>query len=166
MNPYIETFQRVARKLQPVLAAKQIEAHTGEWLGATVLKLQKHAWAKAKPPSTIVNPGIFFSIWIDAQSLKRQRVLYNIHALKLRGLSAYTLESREFATAFRKEFAHNATRWPNVSVDFGPQTLMQGWIALDESTLEADTIRLSRQFLPLARTIDTLLRARLRPARY
>lgn len=163
MNPYIDTFQRVARKLEPALSVKQIEAHTGEWLGAAVLKLQKHAWAKAKPPSTVENPGIFFSIWIDAQSLKRQRVCYNIHALKLRGLSAYVLESREFATAFRKEFVHTAARWPNVSVDYGPQTLMQGWFPLDESTLEADVTHLSRHFLPLTRTIDTLLGQRERP---
>lgn len=160
MSPYLVTFHRVVQKLKPLLTTKQIEAHLGEWHGASVLKLQKPAWAKAKPPSTIENPGIFFSIWIDAKSLKQHRVLYNIHALKLRGLSAYTLESREFANAFRKEFAHSATRWPNVSVDFGPQTLMQGWIALDESTLADDTAALARRFIPLSGTIDKLLKQR------
>lgn len=165
MNPNLAAFRRAASQLQPALAAKQLEAHTGEWLSVAVLKLQKPAWAENPPPSTVENPGIFFSIWIDAKSLRQQRILYNIHALKLRHLSAYALESREFAAAFRREFAPTAARWPSVSVDFGPQTLMQGWIPLVESTLEADVTHLARRFLPLARTIDALLNARRRTVR-
>lgn len=160
MKTHLAALRRVARELQPDLAAAQLEAHTGSWLEAAVLKLQKPAWAESKPPSTVENPGIFFSIWIDAPSLKLGRVNYNIHALNLRGLSAYTLQSREFAAAFRAAFATTAKAWPNVSVAFGPQTLMQGWIPFDETSLEADAARLARQFIPLADTIDTLLAAR------
>lgn len=162
-SPYLDIFRRVARKIKPTLAAQQIEAHPGEWLGAAVLKLQKPAWAEAKPPSTIENPGIFFSIWIDAKSLQQHRVLYNIHALKLRHLSAYTLRNRAFATAFRIKFNHVSQDWPNVSVDFGPQTLMQGWIPLDETHLVEDALNLVRRFIPLSSTIDTLLKQNRKP---
>lgn len=165
MNPHLAVFRRVARQLRPALAAQQLEAHTGEWLSVAVLKLQKPAWSELAPPSTVNNPGIFFSIWIDAKSLKQQRVLYNIHALKLRHLSTYALESREFATAFRRAFAPAAKHWPNVSTDFGPQTLMQGWIPLDEAALETDATHLAQQFLPLAGKLDALLKARRRSTR-
>jgi hypothetical protein len=153
-SPFLKTFQHVARKLQSALKVRQIEAHTGEWLGAAVLKLQKPAWAEAKPPSTVENPGIFFSVWIDAKSLKQHRVRYNIHALKLRHLSAYSLESRAFAAAFRAEFASVSKDRPNVSTDYGPQTLMQGWITLNEARLQEDTVNLVRRFIPLSRMID------------
>jgi len=163
MKTHLAALRRVARQLQPDLAAAQLEAHTGSWLGSAALKLQKRTWVEAKPPSTLKNPGIFFSIWIDAPSLKLGRVNYNIHALNLRGLSAYTLQSRAFATAFRAAFTATAKTWPNVSVACGPQTLMQGWIPFDETSFETDAAQLARRFIPLATTIDTLLSQRKRP---
>ncbi len=163
MKTYLAAFRRAARDLEPLLVANQLEAHAGFWIDSAALKVQKPAWAEGKTPSTVTNPGIFFSIWIDAKASKQQRVCYNIHALKLRAMSAYALQSREFATAFRTQFARVSRQWPNVSVDYGPQTLMQGWIDLDTTTLETDAVRLVQQFSPLAATIDALLNARRRP---
>ncbi|MBP6506296.1 MAG: hypothetical protein KA257_01915 [Opitutaceae bacterium] len=163
MKTHLTAFRRVASNLGPLLAANQLEVHAGCWIDSAALKVQKPAWAEGKTPSTVTNPGIFFSIWIDAKAPKPQQVSYNIHALKLRAMSAYALQSREFAAAFRAKFARASKDWPNVSVDYGPQTLMEGWIDLNEADLEAAAARLVKQFIPLAATIDALLNARRRP---
>ncbi len=60
---------------------------------------------------------------------RRNRANYNIHALKLRQLKGYSVTSRDFAKELRDNFENIRGRWPNVSVDYGPLTLMQGWIA-------------------------------------
>jgi hypothetical protein len=70
--------------------------------------------------------GIFFSIWADAKSASQKRAHYNNHALKLRQLAAYSITSRDFAHEFRSSFARMRGGWPNVRVDYGPLTLMQG----------------------------------------
>jgi len=157
MNAYLEIFDRVAARVRPVLTAREIKAHTGCWHESAVLKLQKRRWANRAPAAGPSEVGVFFSMWIDAKALKQSRVFYNIHALKLRSLEGHAIRSREFAAAFRDAFAVSASDWPHVSTDFGPQTLMQGWIALDPMRLEGDTVDLARRFVTLAPLIDSLL---------
>jgi hypothetical protein len=50
--------------------------------------------------------------------------------------------------------------WPNVSVDYGPQTLMQGWIEMVPKHFEKDTLVLLERFKPVSRLIDCLLESR------
>jgi len=157
MNSYLEMFVRVAAGVRPVLAARQIETHAGCWHEATVLKLQKRRWANQSPAAGPSEVGIFFSVWIDAKGLKQRRAFYNIHALKLRSLAGYAIQSREFAAAFRSAFATAACDWPQVSTDYGPQTLMEGWIELDSRRFEDEVAELTRRFLPLAELLDELL---------
>jgi len=157
MNSYLEIFGRVAAQVRPVLAARQIETHVGCWHEAAVLKLQKRRWANQPPAAGPSESGIFFSVWVDAKGLKQRRAFYNIHALKLRSLDGCAIQSREFAAAFRAAFAGSARNWPQVSTDYGPQTLMEGWIELDSPRFEDDVAELTRRFLPLAELLDALL---------
>lgn len=157
MNSYLEMFDRVAVGVGPVLAARQIEAHVGCWHESAVLKLQKRRWANQPPVAGPSEVGIFFSVWVDAKGLKQQRAFYNLHALKLRSLDGYSIRSREFAAAFRSAAGEAVRDWPHVSMDYGPQTLMQGWIELDSPRFEDDIADLVRRFIPLAELVDKLL---------
>ena len=124
-------------------------ARVGEFLGCPVLKLDKPHWNNR---GEVDIPGeIFFSIWMEADD----RIKYNIHALKLRHLTAYKLQSREFAAAFRAKF--EPASWPNISTDFGPQTLMQGWISTDSNLDE-----LIAKFVEMHQLIDELLKERMK----
>lgn len=160
-NACLEIFDRAAVRVRPLLAASQIEAHAGCWHESAVLKLQKHRWANRPPAAGPGEVGLFVSVWVDARSLKQRRAFYNIHALKLRALSGHVIQSREFAAAFRSAFAASKADWPHVSTDYGPQTLMQGWIELDTARLEEDAVDLVRRFVTLTPMIDTLLDQRM-----
>ena len=90
----------------------------------------------------------------------RNQIYYNIHALKLRHLNGYNIESRKFAEAFRDKFMKFKEQWPNVSVSYGPQTLMQGRIEINKSSFEADIIALIIRFLEIEFIIEELLEER------
>jgi hypothetical protein len=107
-----------------------------------VLKLQKASWTNDSMDRLPNESGLFFSIWINQDSATRVRANYNIHALKLRQLKGYSITSREFAEAFREGFKAKRGDWPNVSVDYGPQTLMQGWTEFDPARSERDALLL------------------------
>ncbi len=157
MNTYLKIFDRVAARVRPLLVAPQIEVHVGCWHEAAVIKLQKRRWANQSPVAAPSDVGIFFSVWVDAKGLKQQRAFYNLHALKLRSLDGYSIQSREFAAAFRSAAAESIRDWPHVSTDYGPQTLMQGWIELDSPRFEDDIADLARRVIPLAELVDKLL---------
>jgi hypothetical protein len=86
----------------------------------------------------------------------------------LRQLRGYKITARDFAADFRGGFKPFARHWPNVSVDFGPLTLMEGWVALDApavadpaaSAVAANVSALATGFLELASLIDALLERR------
>src|SRR5208283_2840856 len=122
----------------------------GSYNACCVLKLQKASWTN-DPVDHIQNKsGIFFSVWTNEASMRKNRANYNIHALKLRQLKGYAITSRDFASEFRKGFASMHNAWPKVSVDYGPQTLMQGWIEVDSNTLEKDIVVLLERFKRLS----------------
>jgi hypothetical protein len=112
--------------------------------------------------------GIFFSIWTNEKAANQRQASYNIHALKLRQLAGYRITSRDFAHDFRQSFAPMRAAWPNVSVDYGPLTLMQGWIEVDpdhfedhfEDRFENDALALLERFAQMSPVIDRLLQAR------
>lgn len=89
--------------------------------------------------------------------MEESKLMYNIHALKLRQLKGYSITSRQFADDFRKAFKPFEKRWPNVSTSFGPLTLMEGWVKLDAASLADDVLKLARQFLEIDHLIDELL---------
>jgi hypothetical protein len=88
---------------------------------------------------------------------RRRRANYNIHALKLRELKRYSLTSIAFARDFRKFFRSSQHRWPNVSLDFGPQTLMQGWMEIRLGKFQRDVLTLLKGFTSVSRIIERLL---------
>jgi hypothetical protein len=134
-------------------------------VGSHVLKLQKPEWTNDDMRNTPNRSGIFFSVWFDGDAEPVNRAKYNIHALKLRQLRGYKITSRDFAEEFRKRFRRAARHWPNVSTEFGPQTLMQGWIDVVATTFEADVVRYMNRFLEISPIIDELLEKRRNVAR-
>ncbi len=132
----------------------------GSYKACSVLKLQKPSWTNDPMDRVENTSGIFFSIWTNDRSMMKNRANYNIHALKLRDLKGYSIKSRDFAFDFRNAFASMRSAWPNVSVDYGPQTLMEGWIKADSVHFEKEVLDLMDGFQRLSPLIDRLLASR------
>ena len=158
---YLDKFQEALHRLnQKPFTQNNLELKVGIWLNSVVLKIQKEAWHN---PPTAAQPSpqsIFFSVWISDFGINESKLYYNIHALKLRELQGYTIKSRDFAEAFRARFKPFEEDWPNVSVQFGPLTLMEGWVKIDINTFEDDIATLANKFLAIKFIIDDLLQER------
>jgi len=122
-----------------------------------VLKLYKLSWANPSQDPLSSASRIFFSIWVSPSSLKEQKLLYNIHALKLRDLKNYSIQSKKFAEIFRNSFKAFESKWDNVRVDFGPLTLMEGWKEIEPENLVNDIIGLSHKFLEIEPIVEATL---------
>jgi hypothetical protein len=157
--PYLEALNRVKKKIQsPLLRQHQIECTTGEWLDCAVLKLQKKSWTQNG-----LGEGVFFSVWVGEKELKKNRFHYNVHALKLRLWEGYAIKPLEFASGFRTKLRQSKGQWPNLRTDYGPQTLMQGWVDLYPETFEEIVIHLAGEFVELHGIIDLLIKKGRRP---
>lgn len=155
---YLDKFQEVANQLdKQLLEKKQIEVSVGRYLDSAFLKLYKKSWTNNfdTPPES--DSKIFFSVWINDLALREQKLFYNIHALKLRQLNGYSITSRNFADAFRMRFKGFEHQWKNVSVKFGPQTLMEGWTKINLENFQAETLILTKQFFQIDYLIDETL---------
>lgn len=139
------------------MARHGLAIRTGYAKDSAVFKLSKPQWSSDEPATLINRNGIFFSIWIDFSRPEPLALRYNIHALKLRTLPGYRIASRGFAEAFRTQAAPLLAGWPNVSTDFGPLTLCEGFMDFNESSLDTDARYLAHLFPPAASIIDTLL---------
>ena len=155
---YIDKFQRAANQLdKKILGKKKVEVAVGLYGNSVFLKLYKRSWANPLQDPLTSASRIFFSIWINISTIKEQKIFYNIHALKLRHLNGYSIESRKFAAAFRKSFEKFEQEWPNVHVKFGPLTLMQGWIAIDAENFQEKILALANNFLKIDYLVDDTL---------
>ena len=134
----------------------------GSYKACSVLKLQKPSWTNDPMDRVENTSGIFFSVWMNEASTRQNRANYNIHALQLRKLKGYSIVSREFASDFRSRFASLRSAWPNVRVDYGPLTLMEGWIDVVPNHFKEDILLLMRRFQSLSPLIDRLLGSRRR----
>ena len=105
------------------------------------------------PPAQAFEQSVFFSVWVHDETLKHDKMYYNIHALRMREIKGYHIKSRDFAEAFRKAFKPYENQWPNLSTDFGPQTLMQGWVEYDDTKPEIIT-NLATNFAKIQLIID------------
>lgn len=139
---------------------KNLEYKVGVWLASVALKIQKKVWINTSPTARPFEESIFFSVWLNDESIQKGKLRYNIHALKLRQLAGYSIKSRDFADAFRLRFKKFEKKWPNVSVNFGPLTLMEGWVTIDEDNLESLISDLAYRFLEIESIIDDLLAQR------
>ncbi|MFP5040042.1 hypothetical protein [Parasediminibacterium sp. JCM 36343] len=156
---YLDKFQKAASQLdKSLLAQKQIEVAVVKYRkDPVVLKLYKRAWSNQLQDPLTAETRIFFSVWVSVSASEEQKLFYNIHALKLRQLKGYCIQSRKFASIFRSSFKEFEHQWKNVSVNFGPLTLMEGWLKTDLENLQADIIGLANNFLEIAHLVDDTL---------
>ncbi len=158
---YLKQFQEVLHQLDHQLfAQKQLDLKVGIWLNSAVLKIQNQAWLNPSATAKPFAESIFFSVWVNGETIGKNRLYYNIHALKLRELTGYKIQSREFAVAFRARFKPFELQWPHVRTDFGPLTLMEGWVKLDEIDFDETVKALVLKFLDMAFIVDELLAER------
>jgi hypothetical protein len=156
-SPHLAILDRIKNDSASELLRKhQINCETGNWLDSAVLKLQKKEWTDGG-----IGQGVFFSVWIGEEELKKKRFNYNIHAFKLRLRKGYSIKAIEFASAFRARLEALGGQWPNMSIDYGPQTLMQGWIHADLTTFRRDVLKLMDSFVAIHKVIDELFEERM-----
>jgi len=154
---YLSLFQQAADELdKKLLNQKQLQVETWVWLDSVVLRLYKQHWANNPDAKPQTGPAIFFSIWINNAD-KEHKLFYNIHALKLRKLNGYAITSRKFAYDFREQFKSFEHNWPNVSMKFGPQTLMQGWEIVNLDFLIEDILKIANKFIDIEILIENLI---------
>ena len=156
---YLDKFQTAADKLDKrLLTKKQVESAVVIYgKDCIVLKLYKKSWTNQFQDPLTSESRIFFSVWISNSSIKEKRLLYNIHALKLRQLKGYSIQSKKFADIFRDSFKAFKHNWKNVSVDFGPQTLMEGWLNIDLENFQEEILELANNFLEIEHLVDDTL---------
>jgi hypothetical protein len=130
---------------------------TGEGLGAAILKLIKPEWTTDNPSELLNTNGLFFGVWVDTDCEAKGIARYNLHAKKLRAIKGQAFAAREFARSFRAQGKDELAGWPNWSYPKGPITLFEGYFALDENTLKAETSKLMDHFAKLAPMLDGLL---------
>src|SRR5271154_4538145 len=134
---YLQIFQSAANQLDKKLfSRKELKIAVVVYQESAVLKIYKQSWANPTQDPLTAETRIFFSIWINYSETQKQKLLYNIHAFKLRKLSGYAIESRKFAAIFRGDFKKYEHEWQNVSVNFGPLTLMQGWVQFETDQVQ------------------------------
>ncbi|WP_118976384.1 hypothetical protein [Taibaiella koreensis] len=157
-NSYLEIFQDASRQLdEKVLIKKNIDVAVGVVLNSVFLKLYKRSWSSPHQDPLTAESRIFFSIWVNQESIDKNKLLYNVHALKLRKLPGYTIQSNKFAAVFRAGFKEYQEQWPNVSVSFGPLTLMQGWLGIEIDHFQFQILNLANSFLEIESLIDKTL---------
>jgi hypothetical protein len=159
MTEYLEIFERIKAGSGERYSGNGLNCSVGIYSGSPFLRLQKNHWTNGSAG----NSGVFFSVWVEEKGLKKNRAFYNIHALKMRKLPGYTIVSRDFADDFRRMFESDRDSWPNVSTDYGPLTLMQGWIEINSSAFDSDVLRLMDRFENIDPMIDSLLKQRKTP---
>ncbi len=157
-NFYLDRFHLAASGIsEEILNTYGLKLSIDTILESVVLKVYKPEWS-GTPQSPLNAEGrIFFSVWVNDKTIREEKIFYNIHALKLRMLKAYKISSRDFAQNFRKEFSIHQSEWPNVSVDYGPLTLLEGWTELNKDTIEQNIHELVQKFLKISPVIDNLL---------
>lgn len=136
---------------------RKIDIAVGRYGESVFLKLYKSSWASPGQDALTADSRIFFSVWVDEIKRSQFQLMYNIHALKLRQLHGYNIESRKFAAAFRQSFSKFEGDWPAVNIQLGPLTLMQGAIQIRKDDLSSEIVRLANQFLTIDHLIDETL---------
>lgn len=155
---YLNKFENAVKTFdKKALEKSRLEIQTGIWLNSVVLRLQKKHWANNPDEKPHSGSAIFMGIWIDQEAFSKKILKYNIHALKLRELNGYALQSRAFADSFREKFKEFEQKWENVSIQFGPQTLMEGWIPLKDERIYEDILNLIKSFIEIVPLIDETL---------
>lgn len=156
VNHYRQRFEKVAAQIDKSLfSSNDLIVAPGIFQRSAFLKVFKPHWSTPGQDPLTAESRVFFSVWVEG--LRPQKLFYNIHALKLRKLQGYSIESRKFAAFFRERFIPHSRSWPNVSTGFGPLTLMQGWVDYDDHTFTSDVSTLALRFTEIAHFVDDTL---------
>ncbi len=75
----------------------------------------------------------------------------------MRHLKGYSIQSRQFANVFRESFKRFDKKWENVSVKFGPVTLMEGWLKVEYSNSQDEIVALANNRIEIEQLIDDTL---------
>lgn len=154
---YLTEFQSAASLIDRTQVDPHIQFFVGLVLNSAAVKAFKPQWSNQPRDPVNATGRIFFSVWVNKESIENNRLYYNIHALKLRQLDGYKIASRDFAERFRLQFKTHAKNWPNLNTNYGPLTLMQGWKDLHLLTLQKDVAELLHNFSAVSPIIDSTL---------
>ena len=135
------------------LTCKQIQY--GEDTAA--LYIAKKNWTNRFELDREKTIGIFYCVWVSPELLEEEKYAYNIHSLKLRDLPGYKLSSREFANEFRAVVKSRVASWPNISMDYGSLTLLEGRDLCNIDTFVHKVEKRISDFVEIYEEIDKLL---------
>ena len=161
MEEYREILAQQEKSLAPMLKkkhsliCKQL-AYDDE---TAALYIAKPHWTNRFDPQRKSTIGIFCTIWVSPELLEQQQFAYNIHSLRLRQLSGFKLTSRKFASDFRAAVKPTVESWPNIRLDYGPLTLLEGRCACTLDTFSASVSERVNGFVSIHHKIEQLLEA-------
>lgn len=121
------------------------------------LYLAKTHWTNRFDQDRESTIGIFCSIWVSPKLLEENQFAYNIHSKGIRNLPGYKLTSIKFASDFRNLVKFSVSQWPNISLDHGPTTLLDG---RETCELDSFTQRVEERifgFVDISKYVDELL---------
>jgi len=123
------------------------------------LYLGKPNWTNRFDNDRETTIGIFCCIWVSTKLLKSNQFAYNIHSKKLKSLPGYTLTPTRFASDFRTLVKSPVAKWPNIRLDYGPSTLLEGRESSDIDKFADNVRKRIDGFVKIQHHIDDLLEA-------
>ena len=121
------------------------------------LYLAKPHWTNRLDADRDSTIGIFFSIWVSPKLIEQGKFAYNIHSKQLSKLPGYKLTPRKFADEFRLAVKARVADWPDIRMDYGPSTLLQGHDNCDLSSFDDQVADRVSDFVGIHKEIDALL---------
>ena len=132
MQQYNDILKQQEKKLAPKLLKQHgIICKQLPFGDCSPLYLAKPHWTNRFDEDRLSTIGIFCSVWVDPETIKKNLYSYNIHAKALHKLPGYQLQSRQFASEFRSLVKTSVADWPGIGLDYGPTTLLQGTVTCD-----------------------------------
>lgn len=125
------------------------------------LYLGKSDWTNRFDQDRDSTIGVFCSIWVSDKLLQKRQFAYNIHSKAISKLPGYKLMPRKFANDFRQLVESSVVQWPNIRLDYGPSTLLEGRDTCEPDSFAANVEARISGFVDIHHHIDSLLKASL-----
>lgn len=126
------------------------------------LYLAKDNWTNRFDPERKTTVGVFCSIWVSPAMSEKKQFAYNIHSKAIYKLPGYKLVSQKFASDFRNLVASDVENWPNIRLDYGPMTLLQGKDTCELDSFAEKIAARIKGFVDIHHHVDSLLAESLR----
>lgn len=153
---YYKEFVEIEKKLRDKLKkTHQVNIKTGlkDDKTLTIFKLLKDHWSTS-PPDELGNNGVFFCMWVDSKNLKKMKILYGVHQLKLKEVLGPKAKPGQFVDNFRSEARKKLIGQPNVEIDIGPVYLYRGSFIASPEDIEETSKIVIKGFLEINELID------------